>query len=284
MDREEFYSVEMPDIVLRFPPVSSKDKLEFDTGFARLTIYHPIDALAWKFFLLVLRYGSLGRKEEKFVQVSIELLRLQSLLRTRNYKELIDSRVKLASCLYFAKLKTEKRDYQFNLLYSSEARLDDNLLIMWLDRRFVDLIEDRGLWFYFVFAHFLKRPSSLNLHAFLSANTTLNKPQIATLLERANINISYKPMARKHLELALGELVSIGFLKGFEIDTETEQVKLFRYDHTTLQARALELKRILERKAQEFLQKTREVKRESQRKRRERKKKSLDEFLDDFPF
>jgi hypothetical protein len=127
-----------------------------------------------------------------------------------------------------------------------------------------------SLWFYYPFAFFLRKPSAINLHAFLTANSTINRVRIETALERARISKINITQAKKYLQMALNELVEVGFLKGYRF--EEDVVVLERYPMEVLRIRAIELQRQLDKEIQEFIEDFRKASRESKRRRKEREK------------
>jgi hypothetical protein len=76
--------------------------------------------------------------------------------------------------------------------------------------------------------------------------------------------------AKKYLQMALNELVEIGFLKGYRF--EGYVVVLERYPAEVLRIRAIELQRQIEKEVQEFIEKLRRAFRESKRKKRKKDK------------
>jgi len=93
---------------------------------------------------------------------------------------------------------------------------------------------------------FLRRPSAINLHAFLTANSAINRVKIETAIQRARITTSQPNKAKTYLQMALNELVEVGFLKGYCF--EGDVVVLERYPTEALRIRAIELQRKLEKK------------------------------------
>jgi hypothetical protein len=77
--------------------------------------------------------------------------------------------------------------------------------------------------------------------------------------------------AKKYLQMALNELVEVGFLKGYRF--EGYVVVLERYPMEVLRIKAIELQRKLEKEIQEFIDKFSKAVRESKRKRKERNKR-----------
>lgn len=272
------YSVELPDLFLRHPPVAEGDKVIFRSDYLEICIDNPISAFAWKMLLTILKYGDVEKMDGEFgLKVSIDKEWFLALMETADYELLRENLKKLRECGYTIKFyeNGRKRKEVGFVLLSSYELFEEGRFYFWLDRHFIFFIQERPLWFYFVFAHFLKKPSAMNLHAFLSTNTSIREPSIQTLLERARITTKYEPMARKYLAGALDELVSVGFLKGYHIDTKAGKVILERYDKAVLQIKALELKNRLEQKARENLEKFRKIWRESKRRQRARKKNDL---------
>jgi hypothetical protein len=77
--------------------------------------------------------------------------------------------------------------------------------------------------------------------------------------------------AKKYLQMALNELVEVGFLKGYRF--EGYVVVLERYPMEVLRIKAIELQRKLEKEIKEFIDKFSKAVRESKRKRKERNKR-----------
>jgi hypothetical protein len=140
-----------------------------------------------------------------------------------------------------------------------------------LTASFMKFLEDyASLWLYYPFAFFLRKPSAINLHAFLSANSTINRVKIETARERARITTDQPNKVRTYLKMALNELVEVGFLKGYRF--EEDVVVLERYPMEVLRIRAIELQRQLDKEVQEFIEKLRQAFRESKRKKRRKDK------------
>jgi hypothetical protein len=127
-----------------------------------------------------------------------------------------------------------------------------------------------SLWLYYPFAFFLRKPSAINLHAFLTANSTINRVKIETARERARISNVNPTQAKKYLQMALNELVEVGFLKGYRF--EEDVIVLERYPIEVLRIRAIELQRQLDKEVQEFIEEFRKASRESKRRRKKRDK------------
>ena len=78
-------------------------------------------------------------------------------------------------------------------------------------------------------------------------------------------------MLKNTSNMALNELVEVGFLKGYRF--EGYVVVLERYPTEVLRIKAIELQRKLEKEIQKFIDKFRKAVRESKRKRKERNKR-----------
>jgi hypothetical protein len=76
--------------------------------------------------------------------------------------------------------------------------------------------------------------------------------------------------AKKYLQMALNELVEVGFLKGYRF--EGDVIVIERYPVEVLRIKAIELQRQIERDVQEFIEKLRQAFRESKRKKRKKDK------------
>ncbi len=276
------YGIKLPESMLRFPPVSKDKRIEREYDYAKVKIEKPLDLQSWRTLLVLLRYGKYVDEDNRGVCIELELEFLMGALRETNWNSLKENFYKLFSCWYSVIYLKENREVLFHILETADFWYQKGKVKVWVSKPFLSFLENSGLWYYYAFAFFLRKPSAINLHAFLTANTTINKLNISTALERARINISKPTMAKKYLFMALDELVGVGFLKGYRV--EGDQIVLERFSDRELQLKAIELQKKIEEQTREFMERIRKTKRESERRRRERKKKSLDEFLDEFPF
>jgi hypothetical protein len=202
------------------------------------------------------------------LRLSIETYKLIGFMKNTNWKDLRDALKSLTECKY--DIRYQKESVRFVIAEGFEIEKDGRTSVV-LTADFTKFIEEHtSLWYYYAFAFFLRRPSAINLHAFLTANSTINRLKIETALERARISKVNPSQAKKYLQMALNELVEVGFLKGYRF--EGNIIILERYPLETLKIRAIELQRQLEREIQEFINKFKKAVRESKRKRKKRNK------------
>uniref|UniRef100_A0A7C5X1A0 Uncharacterized protein n=1 Tax=Thermocrinis ruber TaxID=75906 RepID=A0A7C5X1A0_9AQUI len=263
---DEKYAVEMPADVLRFPPVSLHEKeILINTEYAQVRIENPLTISAWRCLLGLLRYG----KAEKLdptpgLRLSIETYRLLGLMKNTNWKDLGKTLKALKECRY--DIRYQKESVGFVIAEGFEIEKDGRTSVV-LTADFMKFLEEyASLRYYYAFAFFFRRPTAINLHAFLTANSTINRVKIETALERARITTSQPNKARNYLKMALNELVEVGFLKGYRFEEDT--VILERYQTETLRIRAIELQRQLDKEVQKFIEEFRRAFRESKRKRK----------------
>ncbi len=267
---DERYAVELPADVLRFPPVSLHEKeIWLNTEYAKVKIENPLTVSAWRCLLGLLRYGKAEKTDPTSgLRLSIETYRLLGFMKTADWKDLGETLKSLTECRYDIRYERERAGF----VIAGEFKIEKNgRTSVVLTASFMKFLEEyASLRYYYAFAFFLRRPSAINLHAFLTANSTISRVKIETALERARISKVNITQAKKYLQMALNELVEVGFLKGYRF--EGDVVVLERYPTEVLRIRALELQRKIEKEIQEFIEKFRKASRESKRKRKERNK------------
>lgn len=267
---DEKYAVEVPADVLRFPPVSLHEKeIWLNTEYAQVKIENPLTISAWRVLLGLLRYGKEEKRDPTMgLRVSIETYKLLGFMKNTNWKDLKETLKSLIECRY--EIRYQRGSAGFVVAGEFEIEKDGRTYVVFT-ASFMKFLEDyASLWFYYPFAFFLRKPSAINLHAFLTANSTINRVKIETARERARISNVNPSQAKKYLQMALNELVEVGFLKGYHFE---EDVIVFeRYPMEVLRTRAIELQRQLDREIQEFIEKLRQAFRESKRKKRRRDK------------
>jgi len=267
---DEKYAVELPADVLRFPPVSLHEKeILTTTEYAQVKIENPLTIPGWRCLLGLLRYGKEEKRDPTMgLRVSIETYRLLGFMKTADWKDLKETLKSLTECRY--EIRYQRGSAGFVVAGEFEIEKDGRTYVV-LTASFMKFLEDyASLWLYYPFAFFLRRPSAINLHAFLTANSTINRVRIETAIERARISKVNPTQAKKYLQMALNELVEVGFLKGYRF--EEDVVVLERYPMEVLRIRAIELQRQLDKEVQEFIEKFRKAVRESKRKRKRKDK------------
>ncbi|MFZ8785329.1 hypothetical protein [Thermocrinis sp.] len=267
---DEKYAVELPADVLRFPPVSLHEKeILITTEYAQVKIENPLTISAWRVLLGLLRYGKEEKRDPTLgLRLSIETYKLLGFMKTADWKDLKDVLKSLTECRY--EIRYKRGSAGFVLAGEFEIEKDGRTYVV-LTASFMKFLEDyASLWFYYPFAFFLRKPSAINLHAFLTANSTINRVKIETARERARISKVNITQAKKYLQMALNELVEVGFLKGYRF--EEDVIVLERYPMEVLRIRAIELQRQLDKEVQEFIEKLRQAFRESKRKKRRKEK------------
>jgi hypothetical protein len=267
---DEKYAVELPADVLRFPPVSLHEKeIWLNTEYAQVKIENPLTISAWRVLLGLLRYGKEEKRDPTMgLRVSIETYKLLGFMKTADWKDLKETLKSLTECRY--EIRYQRGWVVFVVSGGFEIEKEGRTSVV-LTADFMKFLEDyTSLWFYYPFAFFLRRPSAINLHAFLSANSTINRVRIETARERARISTDQPNKVRTYLKMALNELVEIGFLKGYRF--EEDVIVLERYPMEVLRIRAIELQRQLDKEIQEFIEDFRKASRESKRKRKKRDK------------
>ncbi len=267
---DEKYAVEVPADVLRFPPVSLHEKeIWLNTEYAQVKIENPLTISGWRCLLGLLRYGKEEKRDPTMgLRVSIETYRLLGFMKNTNWKDLGDTLKSLTKCRY--DIRYEKKRAVFVVSGGFEIEKNGRTSVV-LTAEFMKFLEDyTSLWFYYPFAFFLRRPSAINLHAFLTANSTINRVKIETARERARITTNQPNKVRTYLKMALNELVEVGFLKGYRF--EEDVIVLERYPMEALRIRAIELQRKLDKEIQEFIEEFRKAFRESKRKKRKKDK------------
>jgi len=263
---DEKYAVEVPADVLRFPPVSVHEReIWINTEYAQVKIENPLTISAWRCLLGLLRYG----KEEKMdptsgLRLSIETYRLLGFMKTADWKDLGETLKSLTECRY--DIRYERKRAGFVIAGEFKIEKDGRTSVV-LTADFMNFLEEyASLWYYYAFAFFLRKPSAINLHAFLTANSTINRVKMETAIERARISKVNLTQAKKYLQMALNELVEVGFLKGHQFEGDT--VVIDRYPAEALRIKAIELRRKVEEEIQEFIEKFRKAVRESKRRRK----------------
>ncbi len=267
---DEKYAVELPADVLRFPPVSLHEReIWLNTEYAKVKIENPLTISGWRCLLGLLRYGKEEKRDPTMgLRVSIETYRLLGFMKTADWKDLGETLKSLTKCRY--DIRYEKKRAVFVVSGGFEIEKDGRTSIV-LTADFMKFLEDyASLWFYYPFAFFLRKPSAINLHAFLTANSTISRVKIETARERARITTDQPNKVRTYLKMALNELVEVGFLKGYRF--EEDVIVLERYPMEVLRTRAIELQRKLDKEIQEFIDKLRQAFRESKRKKRKKDK------------
>jgi len=273
---DEKYAVELPADVLRFPPVSLHEKeILITTEYAQVKIENPLTITAWRCLLGLLRYGKAEKRDPTLgLRVSIETYRLLGLMKNTNWKELTQTLKTLTECRYDIYYYPQRKRAGFVVAGEFEIEKNGRTSVV-LTASFMKFLEEyASLWYYYAFAFFLRRPSAINLHAFLTANSTINRVRIETAIQRARITTDQPNKARNYLRMALNELVEVGFLKGYRF--EEDVVVLERYPMEVLRIRAIELQRQLDKEVQEFIERFKKAVRESKR-RRKRKDKGEDQ-------
>jgi hypothetical protein len=271
--REKFaekYAVELPADILRFPPVSLHEReIWITTEYAHVRIENPLTITAWRVLLGLLRYGKEESRDPTLgLRVSIETYKLLGFMRNTNWKDLKETLKSLTECRY--DIRYQRGSAGFVVAGEFEIEKDGRTYVVFT-ASFMKFLEDyASLWLYYPFAFFLRRPSAINLHAFLTANSTINRVKIETARERARISNVNPSQAKNYLKMALNELVEVGFLKGYRF--EEDVIILERYPIEVLRIRAIELQRQLDKEVQEFIEKLRKAFRESKRKRRKKDK------------
>jgi hypothetical protein len=267
---DEKYAIELPADVLRFPPVSLHEReIWLNTEYAQVKIENPLTITAWRVLLGLLRYGKEEKRDPTLgLKVSIETYKLLGFMKNTNWKDLKETLKSLTECRY--EIRYQRGWVVFVVSGGFEIEKNGRTYVV-LTADFMKFLEDyTSLWFYYPFAFFLRRPSAINLHAFLTANSTINRVKIETARERARITTDQPSKVRTYLQMALNELVKIGFLKGYRF--EEDVIVLERYPMEVLRIRAIELQRQLDKEVQEFIEEFRKASRESKRKRKKRDK------------
>jgi hypothetical protein len=202
------------------------------------------------------------------LKLSIETYKLLGFMKNTNWKDLRETLKSLTECRY--DIRYQKTQANFVIAEGFEIEKGGRTSVV-LTADFTKFLEEyASLWYYYPFAFFLRRPSAINLHAFLTANSTINRVKIETARERARISKVNPSQAKKYLQMALNELVEVGFLKGYRFEGDT--IVLERYPIEVLRIRAIELQRELDKEVQEFIEEFRKVSRESKRKRKKKDK------------
>jgi hypothetical protein len=267
---DEKYAVELPADILRFPPVSLHEKeILITTEYAQVKIENPLTITAWRVLLGLLRYGKEERRDPTMgLMLSIETYRLLGFMKTADWKDLKEALKSLTKCRY--EIRHQRGSAGF--VVAGEFQIEKNgRTYVILTASFMKFMEDyASLWFYYPFAFFLRKPCAINLHAFLTANSTISRVRIEIARERVRITTNQPNKVRTYLKMALNELVEVGFLKGYRF--EEDVIVLERYPMEVLRTRAIELQRKLDKEIQEFIEEFRKAARESKRKRKERKK------------
>jgi len=267
---DEKYAVELPADVLRFPPVSLHEKeILITTEYAQVKIENPLTITAWRVLLGLLRYGKEEKRDPTMgLRVSIETYRLLGFMKTADWKDLKETLKSLTECRY--EIRYKRGSAGFVVAGEFEIEKDGRTYVV-LTASFMKFLEDyASLWYYYAFAFFLRRPSAINLHAFLTANSVVSRVKIETAIERARISKVNPTQAKKYLQMALNELVEVGFLKGYRF--EEDVVVLERYPMEVLRIRAIELQRQLDKETEEFIERFKKAVRESKRKRKRKDK------------
>ena len=267
---DEKYAVELPADVLRFPPVSLHEKeIWINTEYAQVKIENPLTISAWRVLLGLLRYGKEEKRDPTMgLKVSIETYKLLGFMKNTNWKDLKETLKSLTECRY--EIHYKRGWVVFVVSGGFEIEKDGRTYVV-LTADFMKFLEDyASLWLYYPFAFFLRKPSAINLHAFLTANSTINRVKIETARERARITTDQPNKVRAYLKMALNELVEVGFLKGYRF--EEGVIVLERYPMEVLRIRAIELQRQLDKETQEFIEKLRQAFRESKRRKRKKDK------------
>jgi len=267
---DEKYAVELPADVLRFPPVSLHEKeIWLNTEYAQVKIENPLTISAWRCLLGLLRYGKAEKMDPTSgLRLSIETYRLLGFMRTTDWTDLSETLKLLTECRY--DIRYQRKRVVFVISGRFEIEKDGRTSVV-LTADFMKFLEEyASLWYYYAFAFFLRRPSAINLHAFLTANSSISRVKIETALERARISKVNITQAKKYLQMALNELVEVGFLKGYHF--QGDNVVIERYPTEALRIKAIELQRKAEEEVQQFIEKFRKAVRESKQKRKQRDK------------
>jgi len=267
---DEKYAVELPADVLRFPPVSLHEKeICINTEYAQVKIENPLTISAWRCLLGLLRYGKAEKMDPTSgLRLSIETYRLLGFMRTTDWTDLSETLKLLTECRY--DIRYQRKRVVFVISGRFEIEKDGRTSVV-LTADFMKFLEEyASLWYYYAFAFFLRRPSAINLHAFLTANSSISRVKIETALERARISKVNITQAKKYLQMALNELVEAGFLKGYHF--QGDNVVIERYPTEALRIKAIELQRKAEEEVQQFIEKFRKAVRESKQKRKQRDK------------
>jgi hypothetical protein len=267
---DEKYAVKLPADVLRFPPVSLHEKeIWLNTEYAQVKIENPLTISAWRVLLGLLRFGIEEKRDPTMgLRVSIETYKLLGFMKTADWKDLKEVLKFLTECRY--EIRYQRGWVGFVVAGEFKIEKDGRTYVI-LTAGFMKFLEDyASLWFYYPFAFFLRKPSAINLHAFLTANSTISRVKIETARERARITTDQPNKVRTYLKMALNELVEVGFLKGYRF--EEDVIVLERYPMEVLRIRAIELQRQIDREVQEFIEKLRQAFRESKRKKRKKDK------------
>ena len=270
---DEKYAVELPADVLRFPPVSlHENEILITTEYAQVKIENPLTIPGWRCLLGLLRYGKEEKRDPTMgLRVSIETYKLLGFMKNTNWKDLKETLKSLTECRY--EIRYKRGWVVFVVSGGFEIEKDGRTSVV-LTADFMKFLEDyASLWLYYPFAFFLRRPTAINLHAFLTANSTINRVRIETAIQRARITTDQPNKARNYLRMALNELVEVGFLKGYRF--EGDVVVLERYPMEVLRIRAIELQRQLDKEIQEFIERFKKAVRESKRRRKKRDKGNL---------
>jgi hypothetical protein len=271
---DEKYAVELPADVLRFPPVSLHEKeICINTEYAQVKIENPLTISAWRCLLGLLRYGKAEKMDPTSgLRLSIETYRLLGFMRTTDWTDLSETLKLLTECRYDIRYQTKRVVFVISGGFEIEKEGRTSVV---LTADFMKFLEEyTSLWIYYPFAFFLRRPSAINLYAFLTANSKINRMRVETARERARITTNQPNKVKTYLKMALNELVEVGFLKGYRF--EEDVIVLERYPTEVLRIRALELQRKIENEIQEFIEEFRKAARESKRKRKERERNKGD--------
>jgi hypothetical protein len=263
---DEMYAVRLPSDVLRFPPVSLYEKeIEIKTEYAHVKIENPLSVSAWRCLLALLRYGEVqGRDPTLGIRLSIDTYTLLAFLKTTDWTDLPATLKLLMECRY--NIRYEKRRGGFVVAGHFEVESGGKTSVVFTAEFMRFLEEYASLWFYYAFAFFLRKPSAINLHAFLTANSKVSRMKLQTALERARINTGQLSKAKKYLQSALDELVEVGFLRGYSL--EGDEVLFDRFSEQEIKARAIELQKRINEEIKAFIERFRRSVRESQRRRR----------------
>jgi hypothetical protein len=240
-----------------------------NTDYAQVKIENPLTISAWRVLLGLLRYGKEEKRDPTMgLRVSIETYKLLGFMKNTNWKDLKETLKSLTECRY--EIRYQRGSAGFVVAGEFEIEKDGKTYVVFT-ASFMKFLEDyASLWLYYPFAFFLRKPSAINLHAFLSANSTINRVRIETSIQRARISNVNPSQAKKYLQMALNELVEVGFLKGYRF--EEDVIVLERYPMEVLRIKAIELQRQLDKEIQEFIEDFRKASRESKRKRKKRNK------------
>ncbi len=168
MDRKGNFAVLVAEVVLRHPPVSRKNIL-YEDELIKVEIISPVGELAWKVLLAVLSLGRKIREGEDIVVYEVPEERFHGVLGTQNMNAIEKAVKELMQCLYKVEDKRSRTRYLMKFLTFAKLSPSEGMLTFHLSKSF-ETLRQEGLWYYFVFAHFLRSQTALNLHAFLSAN------------------------------------------------------------------------------------------------------------------